>query len=121
MKKQVCYRLIAAFVALVIISFKATSLITLHSHVLPDGRIIAHSHPLPGSSDHEERHKHTSWEYIIFDAVGHLYQADNLTVVDIRIDAKQLFARIDDGQTNPTSYIFFYSQTKRAPPFLSFS
>lgn len=121
MKKQVSYRLIAALVALAIISFKATSLLTFHIHVLPDGRVIAHSHPLPGSNDHEERHKHTSWEYIFLDAVGHSYQADDLAVVNNHITIKQVCTRFEDGQINPVTCIFFYSQIKRAPPFVSFS
>jgi len=120
-KKQIGYCFIAVFVALAIIGFKATSLITLHIHILPDGRVVAHSHPLPGNQDDDSKHKHTPHEYVILNAVVHSYQADDLSSFGIQVAIKRLCTQVEDGQINPIVCLFFSSHTKRAPPLFSFS
>ncbi len=45
----------------------------LHLHVLPDGRIIAHSHPVEGRSPAGE-HEHSNRDYVVHGEQGKLLQ-----------------------------------------------
>ncbi|MCK4605704.1 MAG: hypothetical protein KAU35_00265 [candidate division Zixibacteria bacterium] len=53
------------------IAFIAGTLTSLHLHVLPDGRVVVHSHAQP-ESDSGTRHNHTDQEYKFFAALSQL-------------------------------------------------
>lgn len=47
----------------------------LHSHILPDGRIVAHSHPCEHNGKEDRNHDHTSNEFVVHSCAGQLLQA----------------------------------------------
>jgi hypothetical protein len=68
-------RLLSLLVFLSLIAFMASNIYSIHTHVLPDGRVIVHSHPV-GHDDGEEsqdhhHHSHTEKEYIIYGIYSH--------------------------------------------------
>lgn len=59
-RRLICLTLVASLVG-----FGGATLSTLHVHIMPDGRIVAHSHPLPdGDGKHEHRHSQQECETI---------------------------------------------------------
>jgi hypothetical protein len=70
-------RSLAAMLVLVSLGlFVLVSATSLHYHVLPDGRLVVHSHPVDGPSEGGGRHDHTPGEYILVKAAVSSIQAD---------------------------------------------
>ena len=60
-------RLLSVIILLSLIGFIIATLISLHIHILPDGRAIVHSHP--SGNEHSEnsqnkQHSHTNSDYL---------------------------------------------------------
>ncbi len=113
-------RLIAALLLLSLTGFSAASLFSLHLHVLPSGRVVVHSHPLPDDND-ERSHNHSQQEYVALEAATRILEAGAFTPTDgppINSDLRGIFY-IDDELSlliAPHSLV-----AKRAPPLLPLS
>jgi len=66
-------RLTAILVMLSVGGFSAASLVTLHYHVLADGFVTVHSHPLPDDNQ-RNTHKHSEQQYAELDAVNRMLE-----------------------------------------------
>lgn len=108
-------RLIAIFLLLSLTGFSAASLFSLHLHVLPGGRVVIHSHPLPDDND-EHSHNHSQQEYVALEAATRILEAGALIPTDgppINSDLRGIFY-IDDELS---LFITLHSLVaKRAPP-----
>ena len=96
----------------------------IHTHILPDGRIVEHAHPYdssdksPGSKQH---HHHTKQEFLLLDNIYHLLKHTHLVFIIILffflIVCEYLILKFR------TYYSTSIKKTKlsRAPPHLQFS
>ena len=57
--------LMAAGLVCYLILFYTATVLSLHVHITPDGRMVAHSHPV--SSENRQSHRHTSREFLMLD------------------------------------------------------
>ena len=99
--------------------FMAATLLSMHVHVLPDGRMITHSHAVPESGS-EGSHTHTDQDYQFIGAINQTISKVTLTY-DI---ALEVFSGYPQRHTLPefTDHIERESQVQsgRSPPdFLS--
>ena len=61
-----------------LVGFGAACVSTLHVHALPDGRLVAHSHPMPyGEGGH--KHGHSQQEYAAVQAVSKVLDTGGIT------------------------------------------
>lgn len=72
-------RMTAVAVVVTLALFQTAYISNLHVHVLPDGRIVAHSHPVERDSKSGSGHQHLQYEYSYLNALGKLLQADITT------------------------------------------
>ena len=77
-----------SIVAIILIGIIALQLanksVYLHSHILPDGRLVAHSHPYDKSADDQpfKSHHHKQTEFVILELFNLLYLL-NLTALTL--------------------------------------
>jgi len=76
-------RAAAILVIIAITGYGAAYLTGLHTHLLPDGRVIVHSHHTPKTEGASGHHQHSAEEYAIFNAIGNLIKSGNITIFDI--------------------------------------
>ncbi len=69
-------RLTAVAVSITLALFQLAYVSNLHVHVLPDGRVVVHSHPVERDSNSGSGHKHSQNEHAFLNALGKLLQAD---------------------------------------------
>ena len=88
----------------------AAALLSMHLHVLPDGRMIVHSHAVP-ESDSEGSHTHTDQDYQFIGAINQTISKVTLTYV--------IALEIIDG--SPRRHILpeFTDYIEREPPVQS--
>jgi len=73
---------ILLIVSLVFVLFNNTFF--LHTHILPDGRVIEHGHPFNSHEDPDHPfHKHESKEFLFLDKILHLFSHSLLTFVSL--------------------------------------
>lgn|GEM_PF-6119302 len=77
-KAAIAKGLVAVFLILSLTGFCTASLLSLHLHILPGGRVVAHSHPLPDNGD-EHSHDHTQQEYVALGKIAQILEADELS------------------------------------------
>ena len=114
------FRSVAILVLLAVTGFGAALLATLHYHVLADGLVVAHSHPLP-DDNHRKTHKHTRQEYVELDAAAQILD----TLVLGLVQAEPLLPDLRDDVVSEdvsipisvSAWHFF----RRGPPFMSYS
>ena len=64
--------LIAVFAILV------NNVVFIHTHILPDGRVIEHAHPFNSTdrnSDSQPNHHHTSQEFLLLSFIYHFFSS----------------------------------------------
>ncbi len=115
-------RLLSILVFLSLTGFISSNFYSIHMHVLPDGRVVVHSHPV-GHDDAEEskdhrHHSHTKKEYIIYGIYSHaLYKAtlslNNALIIFVIV----IFISFLSGKVDLSRNIYF-DNSNRAPPFL---
>ena len=69
-------RLPAMLVVLAVAALSFTYHINLHLHILPDGRVVAHSHPLTPDDRGRAKHQHLGNEYAVLNALAKLLLTD---------------------------------------------
>lgn len=58
-------QLVSLLLVVSLVGYGVSSLLNLHIHVLPDGTIVAHSHPIPDEEGgHKHKHSHKEFEAI---------------------------------------------------------
>jgi hypothetical protein len=73
-------RLTAIILMLSLMGFSAASLLSLHIHVLPNGRVVAHSHP-HSDDDSEHQHHHTAQEFVVLQVAGRTLETGGIISV----------------------------------------
>ena len=113
-------RLTALLVILSIAGFSAASLVTLHYHVLANGLVVVHSHPLP-DNNHRNTHKHSRQQYAELNAASQVLQTMVLVpVLDLAV-AEYSCGKVSlDPVSIPVFEATWYI-SKRGPPSISFS
>ena len=112
---SVTRRLICLILVATLIGFGGASLSTLHVHVLPDGRLVAHSHPLPDDEGGHE-HGHTQQEYVAIQAAARALETGGLTSDDGPLIELLVcgISEVSGEQSLPTTLVSAASE--RAPP-----
>ncbi|MBD3401752.1 hypothetical protein GF420_02565 [candidate division GN15 bacterium] len=67
---------LAVLVVLALSAFQAASVLGLHVHVLPNGRVVVHSHPMDRDASGRSTHQHTEHDFAVLNAVGKVLQTD---------------------------------------------
>jgi len=110
------FRAATLVVTLSIASFNIACAIGLHLHMLPNGRVVVHSHPVQKDKDGATGHQHSSDESAVLNACSKLLQSDDpiitLTHVSFLPSPHWLEFRSDDARS-PSEV---ESVNKRAPP-----
>ena len=119
MSPKSCFiKSIAVLVVVSVAGFGAASLVTLHYHILHNGLVVAHSHPL--RSNHQRNtHNHSEQEYAELDAISQLLETVVLpSVLHAFLDLDCLSGFLIDPSFVPTSVTAWYI-LQRGPPFVS--
>ena len=95
--------------------FSAASLLSLHLHVLPSGRVVAHSHPLPGK-DSERSHDHSQQEYMALDAAARIFNSGDVFSADGLIFVADCHVLTQTNDQSSPSFTLLLYETGRAPP-----
>ena len=111
-------RLTAVILTLSLGGFSAVSLVTLHYHVLANGQVVAHSHPLPDSNQGSS-HKHTRQQYAELDAAGQMLDTIVPEPVLYLSAAEYSTGRISLEPVSIPVFIPAWQISRRGPPFLS--
>ena len=92
----------------------------LHLHILPDGRIIVHSHSLPENNS-DNNHDHSQQEIIFHKAFSRIFEVDNN--IDSYFEPFILFVLgiLDNCIIIEYLSIYISFDTGRAPPIYLFS
>ncbi len=119
LRKDITKNLIVGFMISIMAMLFVNQILNMHTHVLPDGEVITHSHPYSksGKNGTFPGHNHTNCEYHI---LSHVY----LLFLALIIGIVRSFTSI--GRLQFAEHIYFVrnifsSQVKgRAPPVLLF-
>ena len=110
------FRTAVIIVVLSITGFIAASVICLHLHILPDGRVVVHSHPVHKDEENGSRHQHTADQYAILTALGNLLQGYDFPIFWTPVSITPAFSWIYLYRDNAVSYLVVGDVNKRAPP-----
>ena len=109
-------RLVAVLVIISLATFRTAIFLTLHVHVLPDGRVVVHSHPVDKEEEQKSHHEHTDSEYALLTALGHLPQSEAAELRWSQPCFEPVPTRIEATGENLISPPIAGSPDKRAPP-----
>jgi len=113
-------RWIASIALAVLLSTGYSFTANLHTHTMPDGRIVVHSHPYEKDetkTNGEDQHTHLYWDMLYLSQVNkilHHLLAPSLTLLDITIQPSDF--RICE-KTSSIDTCFFPHSLARSPPF----
>ena len=99
-----------------IAGFITVSVISIHLHVLPDGRIVAHSHQTDRGEENDSKHEHTPNQYAILTALGNLFQGYDLPLYWTLTPITLVFFWTYYYNNDTISYLVVEDINKRAPP-----
>jgi hypothetical protein len=80
MQRKTIQKQFISIVAILLMGIVALQLVNksvyLHSHVLPDGRLVAHSHPYDKAADDQpfKSHHHKQTEFVLLELLNLLYR-----------------------------------------------
>ncbi len=97
-----------------IISFEAAYFSGLHLHILADGRVVVHSHPIDAS--HKGTHHHTKREFTFLSALGNLIKITQLDFGVLPVVITSLLYFIDITEEGVFSYLATGVLNDRSPP-----
>ena len=69
-------RTVWSFSLVAIFAIIVNNTIFIHTHILPDGRVIEHAHPFKSdgkNSDSQSNHHHTSQEFLLLSHIYHFF------------------------------------------------
>ncbi len=110
---------VALVIILALTGFIGASIISMHIHILPDGRVIVHSHATESSSSGESNggsHSHTGKEYMLIHSVSRIFDKLIMAVVFLFliIWVVALIQNIFNISGYSEPFLTYYSN--RAPP-----
>lgn len=114
-----------SIVAIILIGIVALQLanksVYLHSHILPDGRLVAHSHPYDKSADDQpfKSHHHKQTEFVILELFNLLYLL-NLTVL-VLVGFNTGFAYVYSKHFNIIQKVINKFNDRAPPVYISIS
>jgi len=111
--------LLAAFVMVAMVTALAASVLGLHAHVLPDGRMVVHWHPVDKGVRGKTNHQHSGHEYTVLANLGHLTPGNPSTVVTASPLVTSCVHRLEVADHNAGSQTACCSPNKRSPPATS--
>lgn len=114
----VLVRAIAVFVVLAIVIFITANVLGLHLHVLPDGRVVVHSHPVDGGDEGKSRHQHTEHEYAVLSALRRPLQVHSLEAGCSTVGIEPVSPLIERSVANVISPGVARSDSNRSPPIV---
>ena len=110
------FRALAIIVVLSTVGFIAASVICLHLHVLPDGRVVVHNHPVHKDEENGSKHQHTADQYAILTALGNLLQGYDFLIFWAPVSITLAFSWICLCSDIAVSYLVVGDVHTRAPP-----
>ncbi len=110
------FRAAAIIVVLSIVGFIAVSVVCLHLHVLPDGRVVVHSHPVHKDDENGSKHQHTAHQYAILTALGNLLQGYDFSICWTLVSIALVSSWVDLYSDNAVLYLVVGYVNQRAPP-----
>ena len=110
------FRSMAIILILSIAGFVTVSVISLHLHVLSDGRVVAHSHQTDHDEENNSKHQHTSDQHVILTALGNLLQGYDFPFCWTPAPITLIFSWIYFYSNDIISYLVVEDVNKRAPP-----
>jgi hypothetical protein len=115
MRGSVIRLLICLTLMVTLVGYGAASLSTLHIHVLPDGRLVVHSHPLPDDEGRHE-HGHTQQEYVAIQAATRALETGGLISDDEALIEFPVCGISEVGGEQPLPATLVSAASGRAPP-----
>ena len=113
---SVLIRAMAILVILAVAIFDTAYVLGLHIHVLPDGRVVTHSHPIDRSEESGSQHQHSDYEYAVLTASGRVIQADCLHIGWSPVYIELATSWIELPDDNVISGLVSSSLNMRGPP-----
>jgi hypothetical protein len=109
------YKISLLFFCIGLLFIFSLNTIFLHTHISPNGKLIAHSHPVSNTGESSAKHEHTNIEYLYHYITG---QYDKFILIDaplgIYVFGKTIFrpVYIEISRENDFNYCSLF----RAPP-----
>jgi hypothetical protein len=105
---------LAVIISASILAFVFTVYFNMHVHILPDGRIVAHSHALPQTDPSGNSHQHTNLELIVLNQFSGL---KSLLAGAVFLFITTLFlAALFCIYFSPVTQVEYAPFSRRAPP-----
>ena len=110
-------RALALLLIATLLTTGIASVVGLHLHVLPDGRLVVHSHPV---SNRSSQHHHSSHEFALLDAATHhLFYGDLPMVAAAPSPVSALLYVLQPSHGAFRAPLDVITFADRAPPILS--
>jgi len=109
------YKICLLFLSFGLLSIFSLNTILLHTHFTPDGKLIAHSHPVSDTEKGSAKHEHTNAEYYYYYSTEHYDKinfSDFLQGICVLKEIIFLNIYLDIIPDND----FYYCSLFRAPP-----
>ena len=113
-------RAITVAVVLAIASFSAASVLSLHLHILPDGRAVVHSHPIKKDRSEGARHHHSDHDYAIISVLAKVLLSDMQGLGWTSLHQHTCSTRLELIVQTAVSFVDTASPNKRGPPAVTF-
>ena len=109
-------KIIAVAVVLAIASFSVASVLSLHLHILPDGRAVVHSHPFKKDRGEGARHHHTDHDYAVISVLAKVLLSAMQDLGWTSLHQYTCSSRLDQFEETAVSFVDTTSPNKRSPP-----
>lgn len=109
-------RAVAVLAIFAVATFNTAYVSSFHLHVLPNGRVVVHSHPVDGDEENGSRHQHTGHEYVILSALGSLLQVDHVAIDWSPVYIEPVTSLVEFSDENDIACLVARSINKRGPP-----
>jgi len=106
---------------LALVSANAAYITGLHIHILPDGKVIVHSHPLEKNRTPGNQHRHSSIDLAVLTSSGKLLLTTEPATVDTTPLLSPVRAEHQTDSRVQIPRIRLDSPNKRSPPRLAVS
>lgn len=121
--KYVIKKIISIVALLSVLFVFANNVIFIHTHILPDGGIIIHAHPLPLNSKNQapypaKNHTHTPDEYLFFTQIFNLLRITLIGLFIFIIFIISNFCPISYFSIKLYNSVNYGVKSPRSPPLL---
>lgn len=117
-------KIVCSFTLAAVLAILVNNTIFIHTHILPDGKVVEHSHPFNSTgknSDSQPNHHHTSQEILLLSYIYHLFNKSYIPFIVILFFNRTYYQHLLFELK--TSYSSSYKKVKspRSPPQLLLS